>query len=145
MHTETTLSLGQTVVMLIKLLFFEKLWNYIVSSKGEKQVTLKTIGYEKLRLIVMLSVITNGNKLLPYVILNGMTIQKQFLWWCNWPSSNICMDNSWINERLGCEWDTIETLEYIGWLLKPNSICIWNMGDFWNSDGCILWPFVYQT
>jgi hypothetical protein len=51
--------------------------NYIVNFKGEKQVAVKTTGYEKLRFPVMLCITVNGNKLPPYVILNRRQCQKK--------------------------------------------------------------------
>jgi hypothetical protein len=50
--------------------------NYIENFKGEKQVAMKTTGYEKLRVTVMLCISENGNKLPPYV--NRKTVPKDF-------------------------------------------------------------------
>jgi hypothetical protein len=51
--------------------------NYTTNFKGEKQVAMKTTGYEKLHVTVMLCITTNGNKLPPYIILNRKTVQKE--------------------------------------------------------------------
>jgi hypothetical protein len=46
--------------------------------QGEKQMTMKTTGSEKLHVTVMLCITTNGNKLLPYVILNKDSAKRKF-------------------------------------------------------------------
>jgi hypothetical protein len=51
--------------------------NYTINFKGDKQVAMKTTGYEKLHVTVMLCVTTNGNKLPPYVILNRKAVPKE--------------------------------------------------------------------
>jgi hypothetical protein len=51
--------------------------NYTTNFKGEKQVETQTIGYENLRITVMLCITGNGNKLPPYVILNRKTVPKE--------------------------------------------------------------------
>jgi hypothetical protein len=47
--------------------------------KGKKQVAMKTTGYKKLHVTVMLYIIANGNKLPPNVILNRKTVAKEIL------------------------------------------------------------------
>jgi hypothetical protein len=51
--------------------------NYTVNFEGEKQVAMKTTGYEKLRVTVMLYLTANGNKLPPYIILKKKTIPEE--------------------------------------------------------------------
>jgi hypothetical protein len=51
--------------------------NYTINLKGGKQLTMKTTGYEKLCVAVMLCIIVNGNKLPPYIILTRKTVQKE--------------------------------------------------------------------
>jgi hypothetical protein len=51
--------------------------NYTVNLKGEKQVAMKTIGYKKLCVTVMLCITANGNKLPPYVTLSRKTVPKE--------------------------------------------------------------------
>jgi hypothetical protein len=51
--------------------------NYAINFKEEKQVTMKTTGFEKSRVTVKLCTTANGSKLPPYVILNRMTIPKE--------------------------------------------------------------------
>lgn len=48
--------------------------NYTINFKGEKQVAIKTAGYEKLHVTVMVRITANDNKLLPYIMLNRKTV-----------------------------------------------------------------------
>jgi hypothetical protein len=50
-----------------------------VDTKGSKLVLIKTTGYEELRIIGMLSVLADGRKLMPFVILKGKDLQKEKL------------------------------------------------------------------
>jgi hypothetical protein len=93
--------------------------NYTINFKGEQQVAMKTTGYRKLRVTVMLCITTNGNKLPPYVILNRRTMPKE----------NFCKDiivqvqkNAWMTSELmedwlGCVWECRP-----GELSKPQSM-----------------------
>ena len=47
--------------------------NLTVNKKGEKMVLLKSVGYEKSRLTLMLDVTADGQKLRPYFILKRKT------------------------------------------------------------------------
>jgi hypothetical protein len=51
-----------------------------INFKEVKQVAMKTTGYEKLRVAVMLCITASGNKLPPYIILNKKTVPKENFW-----------------------------------------------------------------
>jgi len=53
--------------------------SYIVDDTGGKSVAIKTSGYEKMGVSVMLVVLADGTKLPPYVILNCKTMPKEQL------------------------------------------------------------------
>jgi hypothetical protein len=59
--------------------YFDMLSSYTVGGNGGKSVAIKTSGYEKMGVIVMLVVLADGTKLPPYVILNCKTIPKEQL------------------------------------------------------------------
>ena len=50
--------------------------NHTLGKKGVKEVLLKTLGCEKLRLTVMLAAIADGRKLPPLLILKRKTLPK---------------------------------------------------------------------
>jgi hypothetical protein len=50
---------------------------YAINFKVEKQVAMKTTGYEKFHVTVMLCITTNDTKLPPYIILNRKTVPKE--------------------------------------------------------------------
>jgi len=50
--------------------------NYMLEKKGVKEVLLKTTGWEKLRLTVMLAATPDGRKLPPLLILKRKTLPK---------------------------------------------------------------------
>jgi hypothetical protein len=49
-------------------------FNYTVNYKGEKEVAMKTTGYENLHTTVIVCITADGNKLPPYIILNRKTV-----------------------------------------------------------------------
>jgi hypothetical protein len=51
--------------------------NTIVDTKGSKSVLVKTTRHEKLRITVMLSVLADGRKLTPFVILRRKNLPKK--------------------------------------------------------------------
>jgi hypothetical protein len=51
--------------------------NYTVNYKGEEHVAMKTTGYQKLHVIVMLCITSEGNKLPPNIILYRKTVPKE--------------------------------------------------------------------
>jgi hypothetical protein len=59
--------------------FFDMLANTTVDIKGSKSVLVKTTGHEKLRITVMLSVLADGRKLTPFVILKTKNLPKEKL------------------------------------------------------------------
>jgi hypothetical protein len=63
--------------MQMKLQFFQHASQLYRKFKGEKQGAMKTTGYRKLRVTVILCITTNGNELPPYVILNRKTMPKE--------------------------------------------------------------------
>jgi hypothetical protein len=60
-------------------IFFNMPANTTVDTKGSKSVLDKTKGHEKLRITVMLSVLADGRKLTPFVILNRKNLSKEKL------------------------------------------------------------------
>jgi hypothetical protein len=83
-------------------------------------VAMKTTGYEKLRVTVMLCITANGNKLPPYVILNRKTVPEENL--CKDIIRNLgptkCMGDIGVNGKLlGCVWEYQP-----GALSKPRSM-----------------------
>jgi hypothetical protein len=100
-------------------IFFNIPRNYTVNFKWEEQVAMKTTGYEKLCVIVMLCITADGNKLPPCVILNRKTV----------PKGNYCKDvivqdknNAWMTSKLMEEWLECVLECQPGALSKPRSI-----------------------
>jgi hypothetical protein len=77
--------------------YFDVPSNYTVDDKGVKSVLIKTSGNEKMRVTVMLTVLADGMKLPPYVILNRKTMPKEQL-----PIGLIvrCQSNGWKTNEL---------------------------------------------
>lgn len=101
--------------------YFDMPRNYTVSAKGEKQITIKTTGYEKARVTVMLSITADGNKLPPYVILNRKTIPKE----------EFCKDvivraqpNAWMTSDLMDDWLRSVWERRPGALFKRNAMLV---------------------
>lgn len=83
--------------------YFDMPRNYTIQSRGEKEVAIKTTGYEKLRITVMLSVTGDGGKLNPYVILNRKTVPKLIF------NKNVTVraqKNAWMTSELMEDWLT---------------------------------------
>jgi hypothetical protein len=86
--------------------------NYTINFKGKKQVAMKTTGYKKLCVTVMLCITANGNKLPPYVILNRKTVAKENF------CLKKCMYDIRVNGRLAwmcvgmSDWCIMKTMEY---------------------------------
>jgi hypothetical protein len=55
---------------------FDTSRKYTVDAKGVKEVKIRSTGYEKQRVTVMLCITADGHKLPPYIILNCKTIPK---------------------------------------------------------------------
>jgi hypothetical protein len=92
-----------------------------------KLVALKTTGYEKLHITVMLCITTNG-KLPPYIILNRRTV----------PEENLCKDvivwaqkNAWMTSELMEDW--------LGCVMGISSWCLVKATEY-ACSGCISWP-----
>jgi hypothetical protein len=81
--------------------FFDMSANTTVDTKGSKSVLVKTTGHENLRITVMLSVLADGRKLTPFVILRRKNLPKEKL-----PTGNIfnCNEKGWVMEELMVEW-----------------------------------------
>jgi hypothetical protein len=67
--------------------YFDMPSNVTVNEKGAKPVLIRGTGNEKARITVLLDVLTDGHKLLPYVILRRRTMPKEKLpvglvFWC---------------------------------------------------------------
>jgi hypothetical protein len=74
---------------------------------------VKTTGHEKLRITVMLSVLADGRKLTPFVILKRKNLPKEKL-----PTGIIfkCNEKGWMIEELMVEW-----LKEV-WLRRPGAL-----------------------
>ena len=59
--------------------YIDMLSSYTVDDNGGKSVAIKTSGYEKMGVSVMLVVLADGTKLPPYEILNCKTMPKEQL------------------------------------------------------------------
>ena len=57
----------------MKLLFIENLYNTTISKIGEKSVTVRNFGKEKMRISAVLCVLVDGSKLPPLIIFRGKT------------------------------------------------------------------------
>jgi hypothetical protein len=82
-------------------MFFDMPANTTVDTKGSKSVLVKTTGHEKLRITVMLSVLADGRKLTPFVILRRKNLPKEKL-----PTRIIfkCYEKGRFTEELMVEW-----------------------------------------
>jgi hypothetical protein len=80
--------------------FFDMPTNTTVDTKSSKSVLIKTTGHEKLRIAVMLSVLADGRKLTPFVILKRKNLPKEKL-----PTGFIfkCNEKGWMMEELVVE------------------------------------------
>jgi hypothetical protein len=79
--------------------FFDMPANTTVDIKGSKSV-LDTTGHEKLRITAMVSVLADGRKLTPFVILRRKNLPKEnlptgIIFKCN--EKGWMMENSWLN------------------------------------------------
>jgi hypothetical protein len=101
--------------------FFDMPRNYTLSEKGQKQVTVKTTGYEKLRVTVMLSVTADGNKLPPYIILNRKTMPKETF--CDGVIVR-AHKNAWMTAELMQDWLGSVWERRPGGLLNRNSMLV---------------------
>jgi hypothetical protein len=81
--------------------FFDMLANTTGDTKGCKSVLVKTTGHEKLRITVMLSVLADGKKLTPFVILRRKNLPKEKL-----PTGIVfkCNEKGWMMEEFMVEW-----------------------------------------
>lgn len=93
--------------------YFDMPSNTTVSDKGAKSVVCRTTGNEKLRVTVMLSVLADGTKLRPFVILRRKNLPKEKL-----PSGVVvvCQEKGWMTDQLMLEW-----LEKI-WNRRPGAM-----------------------
>jgi hypothetical protein len=81
--------------------FFDMPANTTVDAKGSKSVLVKTTGHEKLIVTVMFSVLADGRKLTPFVILRRKNLPKEKL-----PTGIIfkCNEKGWMTEELMVKW-----------------------------------------
>jgi hypothetical protein len=95
--------------------------NTTVDTKGSKSVLVRTTGCEKLRITVMLSLLADGRKLTPLVILKRKNLPKEKL-----PTGIIfkCNEKGWMAEELMVEWlkDVWHTIP--GALLKKRGMLV---------------------
>lgn len=82
--------------------YFDMPRNYTVNVKGAKEVKLRSTGYEKHRITVMLCVTADGKKLPAYIILTRKTIPKKEIF----PSDVIvrAQGNGWMTSELMQDW-----------------------------------------
>jgi hypothetical protein len=101
--------------------FFDMVANTTVDTKGSKSVLVKTTGHEKLRITVMLSVLADGRKPTPFVILKRKNLPKE-----NRPTGIIfkCNEKGWMTEELIVEWLKEIWHRRPGALLKKRGILV---------------------
>lgn len=81
--------------------YFDMPSNTTVNKKGAKSVLIKSTGNEKARITVMLSVLADGRKLPPYVVLRRKTMPKEKL-----PPGIVyrCQEKGWMTQELVIDW-----------------------------------------
>lgn len=84
-----------------------------IAAKGSKSVPIRSCGYEKSRVTVMLCITADGRKLPPYVILKRKTIPKE-----DFPKNVIvrAQENGWMTEDLTIDW--LKTV----WMRRPGAL-----------------------
>lgn len=93
--------------------------NYTVNEIGSRQVPIKTSGYEKQRVTVMLCITADGHKLPPYIIFKRKTIPKPKKGSSEaFPPGVIirAQTKGWMTEELMQDW-----LEYV-WAQRPGGL-----------------------
>lgn len=101
--------------------FFDMPTNTTVADKGAKSVVVKTTGNEKNRITVMLSVLADGRKLSPYVILRRKTLPKEKL-----PKGLIvrCQEKGWMTNELVMDWVKVVWNRRPGALLRQRGMLV---------------------
>jgi hypothetical protein len=101
--------------------FFDMPANTTVDTKGSKSVLVKTTGHEKLRITVILSVLADGRKLTPFVILRRKNLPKEKL-----PTGIIfkCNKKGWMMEELMVKWLKEVWHRRLGALLKKRGMLV---------------------
>lgn len=101
--------------------YFDMPTNYTVDIVGTKTVSVKTTGNEKMRVTVMLTVLADGRKLPPFIILNRKTMPKEKL-----PTGLIvrCQEKGWMNSELMQDWLKVVWGRRPGALLKKRGMLV---------------------
>lgn len=96
--------------------------NYTVNSRGAKEIKIKTTGYEKQRVTVMLCITADGHKLPPYLILNRKTIPKNE----TFPKDVIvcAQKNGWMTSEMMDNWIDVIWNRRPGALRNPCNILV---------------------
>jgi hypothetical protein len=100
--------------------YFDMTTNLTVNQKGAKTVQIKTTGNEKNRFTCVLSVLANGEKLLPMVIFKGKRLPKDL-------PRNIIVEMSekgWMNEKLMQVWLNKVWYYRTGGLLRKKNLLV---------------------
>lgn len=86
--------------------WFDMPRNYTIAEKGTKEVPIKTSGYEKQRVTVMLAITADGRKLTPFVIFKRKTSPKTKANEKLFPHDVIvrCQEKGWMTESLMLDW-----------------------------------------
>jgi hypothetical protein len=81
--------------------YFDMPSNITVNEKGLKIVLIRGTGNEKVRITIMLGVLADGHKLLPYVTLQRKTMPKEKM-----PMGLVfrCHEKGWMTNELMMDW-----------------------------------------
>jgi hypothetical protein len=102
--------------------YFDTPRKYTVDAKGANEVKIRSTGYEKQRVTVMLCITADGHKLPPYIILNSKTIPKNEIF----PKDVIvsAQRNGWMKVDLMEYWVKIVWERRPGALSNPPSMLV---------------------
>jgi hypothetical protein len=101
--------------------YFDMPPNYTVCDTGAKSVAVKTSGYEKMSVTLMLAVLAYGSKLPPYVVLNRKNMPKEQL-----PRGIIvrCQPRRWMTSDLMKDWLLMVLNRRPGALLRKRGMLV---------------------
>jgi hypothetical protein len=103
------------------LVYFDMPSNVTINEKGAKTVLIRGMGNEKLRITVMLAVLTDGHKLPPYVILRKKTMPKEKL------LVGLvfrCQEKGWMTNELMVDWVKVIWKQRPGTLLNKRRMLV---------------------
>jgi len=105
--------------------------NTTVNKTGQKDVTLKTTGHEKVRVTVCLAAKADGTKLRPFIVFGGAKRESAAL---NNEYKNKCVvapsANGWMNEQLTIQW----CKEIVGSFAFRKRLLVWDTFEAHMTD-----------